>query len=52
MNIEEYVNKVKEKLDVFEKEYKESNKKDPGNWPIRLNESDWEEQEYSYREFE
>ena len=46
MNIKEYVNKVKEKLDVFLKSYKESNKKDPRNWSIGLIESDWEGQEH------
>jgi len=49
MKLEEYVKEAKEILDNFEKEYKETHKNYPEDWPLEMEETLWMSQELNYR---
>lgn len=49
MTLEEYVEMVKKDLDEFESNWKNSHESDPENWPMEMNEGNWDEQLLSYK---
>ena len=48
MTLDEYVEKAKKELDDFKKEYLKEYAKDPKNWPLEMDEGEWDEQENAY----
>lgn len=44
MTLDEFINKMEAYLENFKKAYKKENSNDPENWPLILEESDWQEQ--------
>lgn len=49
ITLDEYVEKAKQELDKFKQEWIEQHKEDPRNWPMRLGEGEWIQQELSHR---
>jgi len=50
MTIEQFVENEINKLQKFAVEWKEANKINPSNFPLELEESDWNEQVIAYTE--
>lgn len=49
MNVKTYVELAKKELDNFESMWNEEMVKDPKNWPEKLSEMEWTEQELAAR---
>lgn len=49
MNVKTYVELAKKELDNFEAMWNEGMAKDPKNWPEKLTEPEWAEQEVTAR---
>jgi len=49
LNLQEYVEIAKKEIDDFKKEWEESSKKDPSNYPETMCIEDWEDQAQAFK---
>lgn len=52
ITLEEYLKIIKQKIKKFKKKYVEGHEQDPKNFPLKMAEGDWNEQELAFRNFE
>ena len=52
ITLEEYLEIVRQEMEKFKEEYIECHKIDPKNFSLKMTESDWNEHELNFRNFE
>ena len=52
ITLKEYLERVRQEIEKFKERYIESHEQAPKNFPLVMTESDWNEQELAFRNFE
>ena len=52
ITLEEYLEIVRQEIEEFKERYVEGHEQDPKNFPLKMTEGDWNEQELAFRNFE
>ena len=52
ITLEEYLEIVRQEIEEFKEKYIEGHEQDPKNFPLKMAEGDWNEQELAFRNFE
>lgn len=50
MTLEEYMSRIRERLDTFERTWIASNRVEFNAYPMEMNEEEWEAQELAFRD--
>ena len=51
ITLEEYLEIVRQEIEEFKERYVEGHEQDPKNFPLKMAEGDWNEQELAFRNF-
>ena len=52
ITLEKYLKIVRQEIEEFKERYVEDHEQDPKNFPLKMTEGDWNEQELAFRNFE
>ena len=52
ITLEEYLERARQEIETFKEWYIESHEQASKNFPLKMTESDWNEQELTFRNFE
>ena len=52
ITLEKYLKIVREDIEEFKERYVEGHEQDPKNFPLKMTENEWNEQELAFRNFE
>ena len=52
ITLEEYLEIVRQEMEKFKEKYIEGHEIEPKNFPLKMTEGDWNEQELAFRNFE
>lgn len=52
ITLEEYLEIVRQEIEEFKERYVEGHEQDQKNFPLKMTEGDWNEQELAFRNFE
>lgn len=52
ITLEEYLEIVRQEIEEFKERYVEGHEQDSKNFPLKMTEGDWNEQELAFRNFE
>ena len=52
ITLEEYLEIIRQEMEKFKERYIEGHEQAPKNFPLKMTEGDWNEQELAFRNFE